>query len=302
MDVQGVPEEELPKTQLATPIPQSAEQNTSTAPDPPSLHLHMNIGVNSEVHRMEAVMSQPFPSNRDEHQELRYNPLVISMGPPSPRNFGVNIIQEEKALVKKDSKHMSELNIEQRVIQTKIQIRMAQLIPESGSEVIDSEGFSPQLSDQAETVSITPQPLNQVIEPINPSSASTMELKSMASRLSQVTDNQEVTPVALFHAMDSMGMIDKLSPHVIELIGIAPKAQCQVMESVKTDNTAYLSNHKTREYECRAKADSCGSCGNDSPASAWRHGNTDHDLGVTESSHKTHQDFFQYSTSKCNGN
>ncbi|XP_059104312.1 uncharacterized protein LOC131897413 [Peromyscus eremicus] len=75
MDVQGVPEEELPKTQLPTLIPQSVEQNTNTSPDPPSFHLHMNIGVNSEVHRTEAIISQPFPSNRqsqpeDDRQEL----------------------------------------------------------------------------------------------------------------------------------------------------------------------------------------------------------------------------------------
>ncbi|XP_076414871.1 uncharacterized protein LOC143270078 [Peromyscus maniculatus bairdii] len=278
MDVQGVPEEELRKTQLPTLIPQSAEQNTNTSPDPPSFHLHMNIGVNSEVHRMEAVISQPFPSNResqphDDRQELRYNPLVISTGTPSPRNLAVNIIQEEQALVKKDSKHVLELNIEQRVIglpEKRVQTQKAQLTnveltpkippsatdsikvtplallqvmdlmginPEPQSEVIDSVGFSPQPPNQAETVSITPQPLNEVIEPIEVThhQDQTTGLKSMASRLSQVTDDMKVTPVALFHVTDSMGMIDKLSPHGIEPVGIAPKPQYQVMESVKTD-------------------------------------------------------------------
>ncbi|XP_052602386.1 3-hydroxyanthranilate 3,4-dioxygenase isoform X1 [Peromyscus californicus insignis] len=57
----------------------------------------------------------------------------------------------------------------------------------------------------------------------------------MASRLSQVTDNLEVTPVALFHVTDSMEMIDKLSPHGIEPVGVAPQPQYQVMESVKMD-------------------------------------------------------------------
>ncbi|XP_076415607.1 uncharacterized protein LOC143270249 [Peromyscus maniculatus bairdii] len=278
MDVQGVPEEELPETQLPTLIPQSAEQNTNTSPDPPSFHLHMNIGVNSEVHRTEAIISQPFPSNResqphDDRQELRYNPLVISPGTPSPRNLEVNIIQEEQALVKKDSKHVLELNIEQRVIglpEKRVQTQKAQLTnveltpkippsatdvikvtplallqvmdlmginPEPQSEVIDSVGFSPQPPNQAETVSITPQPLNEVIEPIEVThhQDQTTGLKSMASRLSQVTDDMKVTPVALFHVTDSMGMIDKLSPHGIEPLGIAPKPQYQVMESVKTD-------------------------------------------------------------------
>lgn len=272
MDVQGVPEEELPKTQLPTLIPQSAEQNTNTSPDPPSFHLHMNIGVNSEVHRTEAIISQPFASNREsqpqhDRQEPRYNPLVISTGTPSPRNLGVNIIQEEQALVKKDSKHVLELNIEQKFIglpEKRVQthkeltpkippsatdsikvtpLALLQVMdlmginPEPQLEVIDSVGFSPQPPNQAETVSITPQPLNEVIEPIKVThhQDQTTGLKSMASRLSQVTDDMKVTPVALFHVTDSMGMIDKLSPHGIEPVGIAPEPQYQVMESVKMD-------------------------------------------------------------------
>ncbi|XP_076414869.1 uncharacterized protein LOC143270077 [Peromyscus maniculatus bairdii] len=272
MDVQGVPEEELPETQLPTLIPQSAKQNTNTSPDPPSFHLHMNIGVNSEVHRMEAIISQPFPSNKqsqpqDDRQEPRYNPLVISTGTPSPRNLEVNIIQEEQALVKKDSKHVLELNIEQKVIglpEKRVQthkeltpkippsatdsikvtpLALLQVMdlmginPEPQSEVIDSVGFSPQPPNQAETVSITPQPLNEVTEPIEVThhQHQTTGLKSMASRLSQVTDDMKVTPVALFHVTDSMGMIDKLSPHGIEPVGIAPEPQYQVMESVKMD-------------------------------------------------------------------
>ncbi|XP_076415625.1 uncharacterized protein LOC143270253 [Peromyscus maniculatus bairdii] len=278
MDVQGVPEEELPETQLPTLIPQSAEQNTNTSPDPPSFHLHMNIGVNSEVHRTEAIISQPFPSNRqsqpqDDRQEPRYNPLVISPGTPSPRNLEVNIIQEEQALVKKDSKHVLELNIEQRVIglpEKRVQTQKAQLTnveltpkippsatdsikvtplallqvmdlmginPEPQSVVIDSVGFSPQPPNQTETVSITPQPLNEVIEPIEVThhQDQTTGLKSMVSRRSQVTDDMKVTPVALFHVTDSMRMIHKLSPHGIEAVGIDPEPQYQVMESVKTD-------------------------------------------------------------------
>ncbi|XP_052602000.1 uncharacterized protein LOC128115404 isoform X2 [Peromyscus californicus insignis] len=111
------------------------------------------------------------------------------------------------------------------------------LIPESQSELTDSVGFSPEPPNQAETVRITPQPSNQVTERIKGThhQHQTTELKSMASRLSQVTDNLEVTPVALFYVTDSMQMIDKLSPHGIEPVGVAPQPQYQVMESVKMD-------------------------------------------------------------------
>ncbi|XP_040586591.1 uncharacterized protein LOC121133760 [Mesocricetus auratus] len=283
MDVQGVPEQELPKTQLPTFIPQIAEQNTSRSPDVSSFHLHVNIGMNSELSRTEAKMSQPFTSNKrlqseDDRQVLRYNPLVISMGTPSPRNLGVNIIQEETALLKRDPKHVLQLSIEQRVIglpERMIQPHKAQvtnleltskiprsatdsikvtplallqvmdsmgMIPESHSEVMDSVGFSQQPPIQAETVSITPQPSNQVIESIKGTSPQhqTMETKSMVSRSNQVTDNMNVTPVALFHVMDSMGMINELHPHV-ESVGIAPKPQYQVMKPVKMET---LHNHQ----------------------------------------------------------
>ncbi|XP_051037841.1 uncharacterized protein LOC127220150 [Phodopus roborovskii] len=283
MDVHGVPEQELPNTQLPTFIPQSAEQNTNRSPDIPLFHLHVNIGMNSELSRAEAKMSQSFTSNKqlqseDDHQVVRYNPLVISMGTPSPRNLGVNIIQEETALLKRDPKHVLELSIEQRVIghsEKRIQPHKAPvtdveqppktpcsatdsmkvtplallqvmnsmgMIPEPHSEVMGSVEFSPQQPNQTETVSITPQPLNQAIESIKGTCPQyqTMESKSMASRQNQVTDNMKVTPVALFHIMDSMGMINELHPHV-ESVGIAPKPQYQVMKPVRMDT---LHNHQ----------------------------------------------------------
>ena len=96
MDVQGVPEQGLPKTQLPTLLPQRAEQNTNRSPDAPSFHVHVNIGVNSELSRTE--VSQPLTSNKqlqsaNDHQVLSYNPVVISMGTPA----SINITREENA-------------------------------------------------------------------------------------------------------------------------------------------------------------------------------------------------------------
>lgn len=111
------------------------------------------------------------------------------------------------------------------------------LIPESHTQVIDCVGFPPQPPNQAETVNLTPRPSDQVIEPKPVSSLkhSATELKSMASRLSPVTDNMKVTPEKLLCIMDSMGLNNELHPHVIEPAEIAPKPQYQVMESAKVD-------------------------------------------------------------------
>ncbi|XP_075809314.1 uncharacterized protein LOC142837828 [Microtus pennsylvanicus] len=270
MDVQGVPEQGLPKTQLPTLLPQRAEQNTNRSPDAPSFHVHVNIGVNSELSRIE--VSQPLTSNKqlqsaNDHQVLSYNPVVISMGTPAP----INIVREENTLLKKDSRHVLELNIDQRVLglpEKRIQPQRAQvtdveltaqvsrsakdsikvtpmallqvmgsmgMIPESHAQVIDCVGFPPQPPNQAETVNLTPRPSDQVIEPKTSLQSSATESKSMASRLSPVADNMKVTPAELLRIMDSMGMINELYPHVIEPAEIAPKPQYQVMKSAKVD-------------------------------------------------------------------
>ncbi|XP_057611951.1 uncharacterized protein LOC130865092 isoform X1 [Chionomys nivalis] len=269
MDVQGVPEQGLPKTQLPTLLPQRAEQNTNRSPDAPSFHVHVNIGVNSELSRTE--VSQPLTSNKqlesaNDRQVLSYNPVVTSMGTPAP----INIVREEKALLKKDPRHVLELNIDQRVLglpEKRIQPQRAQvtdmeltaqvprsatdsvkvtpvallqvmglmgMIPESHAQVIDSVGFPPQPPNQAETVSLTPRPSDQP-KTVTSLQHSATESKSMASRLSPVTDKMKVTPVELLRIMDSMGLIDELYPHVIEPAAIAPKPQYQVMESPKVD-------------------------------------------------------------------
>lgn len=121
MDVQGVPEQEISHTQLPTPIPQSTKLSTNRSSGVPLIHLHVNISVNSEVNRTEARMSWPLTSNKqleseNDHQIIRYNPLVISMDRPSSRHVEVNAIQVETTLQKKDPKQVLELNIEQRVI------------------------------------------------------------------------------------------------------------------------------------------------------------------------------------------
>ncbi|XP_041496014.1 uncharacterized protein LOC121439566 isoform X2 [Microtus oregoni] len=272
MNVQGVPEQGLPKTQLPTLLPQRAEQNTNSSPDAPSFHVHVNIGVNSELSRTE--VSQTLTSNKqlqsaNDHQVLSYNPVVISMGTPAP----INIVREENALIKKDPRHVLELNRDQRVLglpEQRIQPQRAQvtdveltaqvprsatdsvkvtpvallqvmglmgMIPESHAQVIDCVGFPPQPPNQAETVNLTPQSSDQVIKPktVKIQQYSATESKSMASRQSPVTDNMKVTPAELLRIMDSMGMINELYPHVIKPAEIAPKPQYQVMESAKVD-------------------------------------------------------------------
>ena len=60
-------------------------------------------------------VSQPLTSNKqlqsaNDHQS--FNPVVISVGTPAP----INIVWEENALLKKDPRHMLELNIDQKVL------------------------------------------------------------------------------------------------------------------------------------------------------------------------------------------
>ncbi|XP_063118677.1 spermatogenesis-associated protein 31H1 isoform X3 [Rattus norvegicus] len=284
MDAQGVPKQKIPKTQLPPPTPQRTEPNTYRSSDVPSIHLHVNIGVNSEVNRTEARMSKSLTSNKqleskNDHQIIRYNPLVISMDTPSSRNLEINAVQEETTLVEKDPKPVLELNIEQRVIglpEERIPLHKAQetnvgltpkvpcsaadsikvtpmallqvmgsmgMIPDSHSEVIDSVGKTkdktdlPQPPNQAETVNMPPETSYPVIESIKVASPQreTSESESMTSRLHQITDNTKVTPVALFHVLDSRALINELCSRVIESAGIAPKPQYQVMKSVGVD-------------------------------------------------------------------
>ncbi|XP_055478000.1 uncharacterized protein C2orf16 homolog [Psammomys obesus] len=112
------------------------------------------------------------------------------MGTPPHRNLGVNTIQEETTLLKKDPKHVLELSIGQRVQglpEKRIRLQKPQvtnveltpkapcsasdsikvtplallqvmdsmgMIPESHSEVIESVGLSPQPPKQVETVQV----------------------------------------------------------------------------------------------------------------------------------------------------
>ena len=62
-------------------------------------------------------MSQPLTSNKqlqsaNDRQVLSYNPVVISMGTPAP----ISIVREENTLLKKDPRHVLEINIDQRVL------------------------------------------------------------------------------------------------------------------------------------------------------------------------------------------
>ncbi|XP_031205448.1 uncharacterized protein LOC116076034 isoform X2 [Mastomys coucha] len=255
----------------------------------PSIHLHVNIGVNSEVNKTEVRMSQPLTSNKqleseNDHQIIRYIPLVLSMDASSSRNVEVNVIQEESSLLQKEPK----LNKDQEVIslpEEMIQPHKAQgtnveltpnvpcsdtdsikvtpkallrvmdsmgLIPDSHSEAINSVGKIKdktdlsQPSNRAETVNIPPESSNPVIESIKvPSPEHQMrESKSMASRPNQITDISKVTPVELSNILDSRGLINELHSHVIESAGIAPKPHYQVMESVGVHT---LQKHQTAE-------------------------------------------------------
>ncbi|KAM7325169.1 hypothetical protein ACRRTK_015427 [Alexandromys fortis] len=253
-------------------IPASELQYPSVISQEVNPELRQQDTKFSELSRTE--VSQPLTSNKqlqsaNDHQVLSYNPVVISMGTPAP----INMVREENALLKKDPRHALELNIDQRVLgltEKRLQPQRAQatdveltarvprsatdskqvtpvallqvmglmgLIPESHTQVIDCVGFPPQPPNQAETVNLTPRPSDQVIEPKPVSSLkhSATELKSMASRLSPVTDNMKVTPEKLLRIMDSMGLNNELHPHVIEPAEIAPKPQYQVMGSAKVD-------------------------------------------------------------------
>ncbi|XP_021029694.1 uncharacterized protein LOC110303098 [Mus caroli] len=265
----------LPTFQLMDTEKSDLSQNFAVLPplrDVPSIHLHVNIGVNSGINRTEARMSQPLTSNKqleseNDHQIIRCNPLVISMDAPS-RNVEVNAIQEETSLLKKDPKHVLELNTEQRVTglpEEKIKSPKAQgtnveltpkapcpatdsikvtpmallqvmdlmgIIPDSHSEITDSVGKTKDKTD----LSQQSNQVEKVIIPPESSVASPVhqmrESKSMASRPDKITDISKVIPVALFNIVDSRGLINELCSHVIESAGIAPKPQHQVTESV----------------------------------------------------------------------
>ena len=174
------------------------------------------------------------------------------MDTPSSRNVEVNAIQEETSLLKKDPKHMLDLNTEQRVIglpeerikSHKTQGTNAELTPKAPCpatdrikitpmallQVMDSMGIIPdshsevtdpvrktkdktdlsQPSYQAQKVSIPPKSSNPVIESINIVNPEhqTREPKIMTSKPNQITNISKVTPVALFHIMDSRGLIN----------------------------------------------------------------------------------------------
>ncbi|KAM7325170.1 hypothetical protein ACRRTK_015423 [Alexandromys fortis] len=209
-------------------IPASELQYPSVISQEVNPELRQQDTKFSELSRTE--VSQPLTSNKqlqsaNDHQVLSYNPVVISMGTPAP----INMVREENALLKKDPRHALELNIDQRVLgltEERLQPQRAQ--------ATDVE-LTARPPNQAETVNLTPRPSDQVIEPKPVSSLkhSATELKSMASRLSPVTDNMKVTPEKLLRIMDSMGLNNELHPHVIEPAEIAPKPQYQVMESAK---------------------------------------------------------------------
>ncbi|XP_032095121.1 uncharacterized protein LOC116524128 isoform X2 [Sapajus apella] len=103
----GVAESNKLQTQLSMPIHQNAEQNINkNSPDLPSFHLHVNAKVGPGTNSTETKLSQSLISGKqlqpgDGPQILESKPLVASMGSLPPRSLGVNVIQEETALLKK---------------------------------------------------------------------------------------------------------------------------------------------------------------------------------------------------------
>ncbi|XP_006514425.1 spermatogenesis-associated protein 31H1 isoform X2 [Mus musculus] len=174
----------LPTFQLMDTEKSDLSQNFAVLPplqDIPSIHLHVNIGVNSGINRTEARMSQPLTSNKqleseNDHQIIRCNPLVISMDAPSSRNVEVNAIQEEASLLKKDPKHVLKLNTEQRVTG----------LPEERIKSHKAQGTNVELTPKA------PCP---------------------------ATDSIKVTPMALLQVMDLMGIIPDSHSEITDSVG-----------------------------------------------------------------------------------
>ncbi|XP_076562537.1 uncharacterized protein LOC143433879 [Arvicanthis niloticus] len=109
------------------------------------------------------------------------------------------------------------------------------MIPDSQSEVADSAWkikAKTNLSQppyQAETVSIPPKSSNPVITSLK---AASPEHQMRDSRPNPMPGNSKLSPVALFHNMDSRGLINE---RVIQSAGLAPRPQHQVMESEQVD-------------------------------------------------------------------
>uniref|UniRef100_UPI0040385906 spermatogenesis-associated protein 31H1 n=1 Tax=Callospermophilus lateralis TaxID=76772 RepID=UPI0040385906 len=252
----GVPGPENTQTQLSMPIHQSTEQSTNNkSPDLPSFQLHVNIGVESGLNRTETKISQSFISNKqlqpgDDPQILGSKHLVRSMGSPPPRSLGVNIIQEEATLLKKDPKHVLELSIEQRVIglpekriqQHKTQVTDVELTPRLPYQVTDnlkvtplallqvmnSMGMIPEShSDVIESMSLFPQPPNQVVKPIQPKEIMSITPKSP----NQLIKSMEITPSPQQQDVESERMNSRRN-RVPDNVKITPVALLQVMDSM----------------------------------------------------------------------
>lgn len=69
VDAQGVPEQEIPKTHLPTPVSQSTKPSTNRPSDVPLIHLHVYIKVNSEVNSAESRISQPLTTKKQLEPE-----------------------------------------------------------------------------------------------------------------------------------------------------------------------------------------------------------------------------------------
>ncbi|XP_059747588.1 uncharacterized protein [Bos taurus] len=226
----GVPEPEKPQIQLSMPIHQSTEQNINNeSPDLPSLQLQRNTGVESGLNRTETRISQTLISGKqsqpgDGPQILESRPLMTSIDILLPKSLGADITQEEMTLLKKDPKHVLELNIKQRVLglpEKRIQPQQTQ---------VPNMELTPQLPYQVtDSVKVTPLALLQVMDSMGMIPDSHSEVIESVG-LFQWPPNEVEKPM---EAMETVHVSQKPSYQVIKSVEVTPRPQQQVMESRK---------------------------------------------------------------------
>ncbi|KAM6180354.1 spermatogenesis-associated protein 31H1 [Erethizon dorsatum] len=259
----GVSELENPQTQLSTFVHQSTEQNINNkSPDFPSFQLYVDTGVESGLNRTETKISQSLISSKqlqygNDPKILRCKPLVTSMGTPPPRHLGVNVTQEETALLKKDSKHVLDLSTEQstidlpekRIQQHNTQVTNMELTPRLPYKVTDnikitplallqvmaSMGLIPEShAEMTESVDLLPQVPNQIVKPME-----IMETVHVTPKPpNRITEPVEVTPKTQQKVVEPNRMASRLN-EVIGNVKITPVALLQVMDSKRMINESH---------------------------------------------------------------
>ena len=252
----GVPEPEKPQIQLSMPIHQSTERNINNeSPDLPSLQIQGNTEVESGLNRTETRISQTLIPGKQSQpgygpQILASRPLMTSINIPPPKSLGADITQEEMTLLKKDPKHVLELNIKQRVLglpekriqQQQTQVPNMELTPQLPYQVTDSVKVTPlallQVMDSMgmipdshskviESVGLFQWPSNEVVKPTE-----AMETVHVSQKPSYVIKSVEVTPRPQQQVMESRKITSRPLNQVIDNVKVTPIALLQVMDSM----------------------------------------------------------------------